>query len=351
MNTVLIIFGLVIGSAILLPFAHLAVWALIPPLSPHALAKQGGFVSVDGVDTYYERYGSGPPIILIPPGGGHTSTWRYNIAALSRSHEVWTLDLPGSGYTAKPASFAYTHRSFARFVRDFMNSMGIPKAAVAGQSLGGTIALEFALDYPDRTAGLVLIDQAAIPARGQDSARLNPLRYPLINAILMSFSSYPPVVKSFYSYLYYDRPVSRATPALVSEICAINRTPNARNAFYWLQRGLEFDFALPDLTPHKVGGGADADRMGTRGQGHRCADRGAPSPRYRWFADRRHRWGRPHGARGEAGRREPRHRLVSAHHRVVSRRARAETPLNSRYRRWHFPHSHSIVPGGLLVMS
>lgn len=84
MKRALMILGSMIGALILVLLGHLVVWSLIPPLSPHALAKQGGFVSVDGVDTYYERYGSGPPIILIPPGGAHTSTWRYNIAALSR---------------------------------------------------------------------------------------------------------------------------------------------------------------------------------------------------------------------------------------------------------------------------
>ncbi len=246
MNTVLIIFGFVIGSAILLPFAHLAVWTLIPPLSPHSLAKTGHFVSVDGIETYYERYGSGPPIILIPPGGSHTSTWRFNIDALRRSHEVWTLDLPGSGYTDKLASFPYTHRSFAQFVRDFITAMGIPKPAVAGQSLGGTVALEFALDFPDRTAGLVLIDAGGY-SRGVKMGVLNPLRYQVTNAVLMSFSSYPAVVKGFYSYLYHDPARFAGDPALVSEACAINRTPNARNAFYWMQRALDFDFALPDV--------------------------------------------------------------------------------------------------------
>ena len=122
---VAIIVGVVIGSLILLPLANWAVWALIPPLQPHSLAKTGNFVLVGGIDTYYERHGSGPPLILIPAGGTHTSTWRFNVGALSRAHEVWTLDLPGSGYSDKPSTFPYTHRSYAEFVRDFMTTMGI----------------------------------------------------------------------------------------------------------------------------------------------------------------------------------------------------------------------------------
>ena len=247
MKKALIIFGVVIGSIILLPVAHLAVWALIPPLSPHKLAKTGHFISVGSIDTYYERYGSGPPLILIPPGGSHTSTWRFNIGTLSRSHEVWTFDLPGSGYTDKPATFPYTHRSYAQFVQDFMTTMGIQKSVIGGQSLGGTVALEFALDFPERTAGLVLIDSGGYSRRVKLGA-FNPLRYPLTNAILMSFSSYPAIVKSFFAYIYHDpAPFARDT-ALVKQACDINRTPNARDAFYWMQHGLDFDFAIPDVS-------------------------------------------------------------------------------------------------------
>jgi pimeloyl-ACP methyl ester carboxylesterase len=246
MKKVLISLGLVVGSIILLPVAHLAVWALIPPLSPHELAKTGHFVSVDGIDTYYEWYGSGPPLILIPAGGSHTTTWRFNVGALSHSHEVWMLDLPGSGYTDKPATFPYTHRSYAQFVRDFMTIMGVSKCVIAGHSLGGTVALEFALDLPERTAGLVLIDSGGY-SRGVKLGALNPLRYPTTNAILMSFSSYPAIIKGFFAYIYHDpAPFARDT-ALVKEACDINRTPNARDTFYWMQRALDFDFAVPDV--------------------------------------------------------------------------------------------------------
>ena len=247
MKTAVIIVGVAIGSIILLPVAHWAVWALIPPLSPHSLAKTGHFVLVGGIDTYYERHGSGPPLILIPAGGSHTSTWRFNVGALSRAHEVWTLDLPGSGYSDKPARFPYTHRSYAEFVGDFMTTMGIPKSVVAGQSLGGTVALEFALDFPERTAGLVLIDSGGYP-RGDTLGMINPLVHRATNAIVMSFSSYHASVKGFFKYIYYDPVPFARDAAFVAEICDINRTPNARDAFYWMQRALHFDFAIPDVT-------------------------------------------------------------------------------------------------------
>ncbi len=236
-----------VGLAILLPFLHLAVWSLIPPLSPRKLARTGQFISVNGVETYYERKGSGPPLILIPAGGSHTSTWRFNLDALSQSHDVCVLDLPGSGYTDKPATFPYTHRSYAEFVRDFMTAVGIPKAALAGQSLGGTVALEFALDFPELTAGVILIGSGGYP-RGDRARLMNFLRHPLVNATLMSLSSYPPVVKALYRYIYFRPDLFVGDTALIAEACDINRTPHARQAYYWMQRGLGFDFAIPDVS-------------------------------------------------------------------------------------------------------
>jgi 4,5:9,10-diseco-3-hydroxy-5,9,17-trioxoandrosta-1(10),2-diene-4-oate hydrolase len=237
--------GIVVGSVVLLVAAHWAVWALIPPLSPRALATRGQFVSVDGIDTYYERYGSGPAVVLIPPGGSHTTTWRNNIGPLSRAHEVWTVDLPGSGFTDKPQTFPYTHRSYAAFVKSFMKSVGVERAVIVGQSLGGTVALELALDFPRSVAGLVLIDSGGY-SRGATFGPANPLIHRLTNEILLSFSSYPLFVRTAFSYLYSNPSHFARDAALVTEICNINRTPNARAAYFWMQQALNFDFALPD---------------------------------------------------------------------------------------------------------
>jgi pimeloyl-ACP methyl ester carboxylesterase len=128
-----------------------------------------------------------------------------------------------------------------------MTTMGIPKSVLIGQSLGGTVTLEFALDFRERTAGLVLIAAGGYP-RGGTLGPLNPLVHRTTNAILMSFSSYPASVKGLFRYLYYDPDPFARDSAFVAETCDINRTPNARAAFYWMQRVLHFDFAIPDVT-------------------------------------------------------------------------------------------------------
>ncbi len=238
--------GITIGLVIILLLVHWAVWILIPPIQTHKLAKTGHFVNIQGIDTYYECQGHGSPVILIPAGGSHTSTWRNNIVYLSKYYQVWTLDLPGSGYSGKPKKFAYTHKSYAEFVKRFMDTAGIKKAVIGGNSLGGTVSLEFSLDYPDNTAGLILIDAGGY-TRENKPGLLDPGRYQFTSALLMSFSSYPVVVKTFLKGLYYDPKPFINDSKFISEMCDINRTPNSRQSWYWMPKALGWDFALPDV--------------------------------------------------------------------------------------------------------
>jgi pimeloyl-ACP methyl ester carboxylesterase len=80
---------------------------------------------------------------------------------------------------------------------------------------------------------------------------LNPPVQRTINAILMSFGSYPFIVKGLYSFFYHDPTPFALDADLVQEACDINRTPNAWDATYWMQLALNFDFAIPDVTRFK----------------------------------------------------------------------------------------------------
>lgn len=61
---------------------------------------------------------------------------------------------------------------------------------------------------------------------------------------MMSFASYPFVMRSVLGALYYDKSV--ITDEMVQELCLIFRTPNSRSAMYWMPRALNWDFAIPD---------------------------------------------------------------------------------------------------------
>ncbi len=101
--------------------------------------------------------GSGPDVLLIHGLGGAKSSFFDAAAALSKRYRVHALDLPGFGGSSKPTTAPYTARYFADTVRATMDALGIGRAHVAGNSMGGRVAIELALRYPDRVGGLVLL--------------------------------------------------------------------------------------------------------------------------------------------------------------------------------------------------
>ncbi len=95
-----------------------------------------------------------PPVVLLHGAGGSRLDWP---AALRRmpGAQVWTLDLPGHGRS--PGAGRTTVADYARDVQAFLDAAQIARAVVVGHSMGGAIAQQLALDYPERVAGLVLI--------------------------------------------------------------------------------------------------------------------------------------------------------------------------------------------------
>ncbi|HWC28023.1 MAG TPA: alpha/beta fold hydrolase, partial [Solirubrobacteraceae bacterium] len=101
--------------------------------------------------------GSGPDVLLIHGLGGAKSSFFDAAAALARSYRVHALDLPGFGSSSKPATAPYTARWFAETVRETMDVLGIERAHVAGNSMGGRVAIELGLRHPARVSSLALL--------------------------------------------------------------------------------------------------------------------------------------------------------------------------------------------------
>ena len=123
---------------------------------------QDQYVQVGQYNTRFQTQGNGGSnVILIHGLGGYLEHWQQNIESLADRHRVYALDLVGFGRSDKPEA-DYCLPFFARFVRDFMDCQGIERATLVGNSLGGSIALQFAIDFPSRVEKLVLVDSAGL---------------------------------------------------------------------------------------------------------------------------------------------------------------------------------------------
>jgi 2-hydroxy-6-oxonona-2,4-dienedioate hydrolase len=115
--------------------------------------------NVGGRSTRYLTAGEGPPLVLLHALGDNALDWSWVLPALSRGYRVYAPDLPGIG---GGSAADYSPASFASFVGAFLDALGIERAAVVGNSLGGLIALRLALSDPARVSALGLIDSAGL---------------------------------------------------------------------------------------------------------------------------------------------------------------------------------------------
>lgn len=115
------------------------------------------FKQIGDLNVNYDIQGSGYPLVLLHGGGSRSSAYEEMVRILSKKFTVYTYDLRGFGETVRPAQPTLTHELWRDDLRDFMDSVGLEKAAVAGWSLGGAVVLNYVLTYPERVSHVILI--------------------------------------------------------------------------------------------------------------------------------------------------------------------------------------------------
>lgn len=118
-------------------------------------------VNLHGHDVGYRRAGNGPVILLIHGLAGSSRTWRDVMPMLARNHTVIAPDLLGHGESAKPLG-DYSLGAYASGLRDLLGAIGIPRATVVGQSLGGGVAMQLSYQHPEIAERLVLVGSGGL---------------------------------------------------------------------------------------------------------------------------------------------------------------------------------------------
>jgi len=110
---------------------------------------------VASINMYYEIYGEGEPLLLIMGLGADLTAWSFQTPEFSKKYRVIVFDNRGAGRTDAPDA-PYSIRMMADDTVGLMNALGIQQAHVLGVSMGGRIAQELAIEYPQRVKSLIL---------------------------------------------------------------------------------------------------------------------------------------------------------------------------------------------------
>jgi pimeloyl-ACP methyl ester carboxylesterase len=111
---------------------------------------------VNGITMNYEVAGDGPPLVLIHAWPTDHAIWQLQVPVFSQYFRTIAVDLRGCGQTDKPEGLN-TPALMANDVVRLLDVLGYERAAVAGISLGGAVAAEMTLDYPDRVVSAIWV--------------------------------------------------------------------------------------------------------------------------------------------------------------------------------------------------
>src|ERR1017187_2075541 len=157
----------------LLPLIILpALAAVCAAQMPQMPAEQTA--TVFGQSVHYYEAGQGPAVVLLHGLGANAGIWAANIGPLSAQYRVIAPDQIGFGHSDKPL-IDYKIATFVDFLYGFMQGQKIAKATLVGNSLGGWIAVEFAIQHPEMVEKLVLVDAGGLSFESTPPAiNLNP---------------------------------------------------------------------------------------------------------------------------------------------------------------------------------
>jgi len=158
------IFALGAGAAAIAA-SGLPTTAAATPVADTALARslpgdfRSKFAEVNSIRLHYVTGGQGEPLFLLP---GWPQTWweyRYVLPALAARYRVFAIDMRGMGGSDKPAA-GFDKKTMARDIFELARQLGFDKINIAGHDIGSMVAYSFAVNHPDATNKVALLEVA-----------------------------------------------------------------------------------------------------------------------------------------------------------------------------------------------
>jgi len=130
----------------------------IDELIPYYFLEESMVMKIDNDLVHFCDQGQGPPIVLLHGFTASLHTWNGWVDALKDKYRIIRLDIPGFGLTGPSNANTYSGDQWVAFLDKFVRRLNINKFSIVGNSLGGYIAWNYALKYPDKINKLILLD-------------------------------------------------------------------------------------------------------------------------------------------------------------------------------------------------
>jgi len=235
-----------------------------------------------GVRLHYRDQGdpAGEPIVLVHGFGASLYDWQDWETRLAGHYRVISLDLPGHGLTSAPKHYQAHMDDLTGAVDALTTKLGVRRFVLVGNSMGGGVAWNYALQHADRLDGLVLEDSVPPPnpnpppRRGKSNVIIfNLMQSQALRGVLTHIDLSPLIRQGLESALV---DTSLVTPALVQRYSDFSRAPGHRVLLLNLQGGARADPAavntalgqlkVPTLVMH-----GEADKLIAVAEGRRTA--------------------------------------------------------------------------------
>ena len=203
----------------------------VESLIPKWATPPSRFLTVDGMQVHLRDEGppdDATPIVLLHGTSSSLHTWDGWADSLRATRRVIRFDLPGFGLTGPATDGDYRIDTYVRFVAHMLDTLGVRRAVLAGNSLGGWIAWRFTVANPERVARLVLVDAAGYPFASESvPIGFRLARIPVLNLLTRRVLPRSVVEQSVRSV--FGDP-ARVTPALVQRYYDMTRRAGNRAA-------------------------------------------------------------------------------------------------------------------------
>ncbi len=162
--------------------------------------------------------GSGPPLVLLHGTGGHAEAYARNLARLARRFRTIVYDMVGHGFTDGP-EMPYTLDVYCDHLLALLDALGIERAHLSGESLGGWVAAWFSQLHPDRVDRLILTTPGNITSKPETMERI---RESTLRAVA---EASPETVRARLEWLFARETRRLVTDELVAVRLAIYSRP------------------------------------------------------------------------------------------------------------------------------